>query len=364
VSGSLASRLPDFPWDLLEPHARLARTHADGIVDLSIGTPVDDVPASVQAVLAKSTNTPGYPLTHGTAAFRSAVDGWLQRRLGAEPRDPASVLPTVGSKEFVSLLPMLLGLGAGETVVIPSIAYPTYEVGARAAGCRVVVADDPQDWGDAPRLVWINTPSNPTGAVLDAARLRALVDAARAAGALLVSDECYVELGWEAQPVSVLHRDVTGADPSGVLAVHSLSKRSNLAGYRAGFVSGDPGVVAELLAARRHLGLMVPSPIIEAATAAIGDDDHVEQQRQRYARRRSVLRPALESAGLRVEHSEAGLYLWVTRGDACWDTVQWLAERGILVAPGEFYGDAGSRHVRVALTATDERIDAAVARLT
>ena len=186
---------------------------------------------------------------------------------------------------------------------------------------------------------------------------------ARERGAIVVSDECYLELGWDSTPVSVLDERVNGGSLDGVLAVHSLSKRSNLAGYRAGIVLGDPALVGSLLEARKHLGLMVPAPVQAAMIAALDDDTHVAEQRERYARRRDHLLSALLDAGFTVEHSEAGLYLWSTRGEGCWDTVAWLAERGILVAPGEFYGVAGAHHVRVALTATDERIAAAVRRL-
>jgi len=211
--------------------------------------------------------------------------------------------------------------------------------------------------------VWVNSPANPTGRVLPPGHLAKLVAWTREVGALLVSDECYLELGWDAEPVSVLHPDVSGGSTAGLLALHSLSKRSNLAGYRAGFVSGDPAVLSELLAVRKNLGLMVPAPVQHAAAVALGDDEHVALQRERYASRRGRLRAGLAGAGFRVDHSEAGLYLWATRGEPCNDTVAWLAELGVLVAPGDFYGPTGSEHVRIALTATDERVDAVVARL-
>ena len=359
----LADRLPEFPWDRLAPFGDLAQGHADGLVDLSIGTPVDPVPASVQAALAAASNSPGYPLTAGSPALREAICAWAARTL-ATSLDPSSVLPTVGSKELVALLPMLLGLGTGDTVVVPELAYPTYDVGARAAGCEVVVSDSTHALGpQAVALVWINSPSNPTGRVLPVEHLAKVVAWARERGAIVVSDECYLELGWDARPVSVLDERVSGGSHEGVLAVHSLSKRSNLAGYRAGVVLGDPALVASLLAARKHLGLMVPAPVQAAMIAALGDDTHVAEQRDRYSRRRDHLLSALLDAGFAVEHSEAGLYLWASRGEPCWDTVAWFAERGILVAPGEFYGAAGARHVRVALTATDERIASAVRRL-
>ena len=246
--------------------------------------------------------------------------------------------------------------------MIPEVAYPTYAVGALVAGCEVVASDDPASCAGA-RLVWVNSPSNPTGAVTDAAHLRAMVDAARSAGAVLASDECYLEFGWDATPVSVLHPDVIGDDPTGVLSLHALSKRSNMAGYRFGAVAGDPALITALLELRKHLGFMVPMPVQRAATVAWGDDAHVEEQRERYARRRQVLRPALEAAGFRVDDSQAGLYLWATRDEDCWQTAAALAERGVLVAPGDFYGVAGARHVRLALTASDETIGGAAERI-
>jgi succinyldiaminopimelate transaminase len=359
----LADRLPEFPWNRLAPYAEIARAHPQGVVDLSVGTPVDPVPASVQAALAAASDSPGYPLTAGTPPLRDAISEWAARTLRASV-DPAAVLPTIGSKELVGLLPLLLGLGPDDTVVVPVLAYPTYDVGARVAGCQVVVSDSTHALGpQRVALVWVNSPSNPTGRVLPVEHLAKVVAWARERGALVVSDECYLELGWDAEPVSILDERVNGGSFDGLLAVHSLSKRSNLAGYRAGMLLGDPALIGPLLEARKHLGLMVPAPVQAAMIAALSDGAHVEEQRQRYARRRDHLLSALLDAGFSVEHSEAGLYLWSSRHEPCWDTVAWFAERGILVAPGEFYGVAGAQHVRVALTATDERIAAAVHRL-
>jgi succinyldiaminopimelate transaminase len=227
---------------------------------------------------------------------------------------------------------------------------------------------------EVPALMWVNSPSNPTGKVLPVEHLKKVVDWCRDRGTILVSDECYLECAWEtadgAAPVSVLHPDVSGGSHDGILAVHSLSKRSNLAGYRCAFVAGDPALVGELLAVRKNLGLQMPAPQQAAMIAALDDDEHVAEQHARYAARRAKLREALESAGFRIDHSEASLYLWATRevdgrpdGEDCWETVSWFADRGILVAPGAFYGTAGRRHVRVAFTATDERVDAALTRL-
>lgn len=353
--------LPDFPWDALAGAAATARSHPGGIVDLSVGTPVDPVAPLLQHGLAQTADVSGYPATWGTAQLRQSVVDALARRHGINGLDPDAVLPTIGSKELLAWLPTLLGLGGGDVVVVPELAYPTYEVGARLAGAEVVSMDRAAQC--APALVYVNSPANPTGAVLDARALRAVLDWSRDRGAVVVSDECYLGLGWEAEPVSVLHPEVNGGRLDGLLAVHSLSKTSSLAGYRAGFVTGDPDLVAELLAVRKHAGMMVPRPVQSAMTAALRDDDHVAAQRERYRTRRAVLRSAVLAAGMRVDHSEAGLYLWATRDEPCHDTGAWFAQRGILVAPGEFYGPTGARHVRIALTATDERVAAAAARL-
>ncbi len=360
----MSGLLPDFPWDRLTPHADTARAHPGGIVDLSVGTPVDPTPAVIQQALRAAADAPGYPTTHGPVELRAAVVRHLAQRLGVTGLDPAAVLPLIGSKELVAALPSLLGLGPGDRVAIPQLAYPTYEVGTALAGAEPVRADDPTTLDPAGlRLIWLNSPSNPTGAVRDADWLRRVVRWARTHDVLVASDECYLELGWDCEPVSALRPDVCDGDHRGLLAVHSLSKRSNLAGYRAAFLAGDERIVRELLAVRKHAGMMAPAPVQAAMTAALADDAHVAEQRERYLRRRTALRPALEAAGFKIEHSEAGLYLWATRGQPCWQTVAELAEVGILVAPGDFYGTAGERHVRIALTATDERVDAAIARL-
>lgn len=359
----LADRLPDFPWDRLAPFGDVARGHADGIVDLSVGTPVDDVPTVIAQALAAATNLPGYPLTAGTPELRDAMVGWGSRVLGAQ-LTIGEVMPTIGSKEMVALLPTLLGLTAADTVVIPEIAYPTYDVGARVSNSRILRADSIDRWAaERPSLIWLNSPSNPTGQVLSADEMAEIVAWARDNNSIVVSDECYFSLGWTKTPVSILDPRVCGDSHDRVLAVHSLSKRSNLAGYRVGMLLGDHSLVAPILEARKHLGLIMPGPVQRAAVVAMADDEHVTEQRERYRARREVLAPALQSAGFRIDLSDAGLYLWCSRDESSWDSVRWLAERGILVAPGEFYGLAGARHVRVALTATDERIAAAVQRL-
>ncbi|PZF94096.1 succinyldiaminopimelate transaminase [Micromonospora endophytica] len=360
----VSSRLPEFTWDTLDAAAALAAAHPDGLINLSMGTPVDPVPEVIRRALAEASDTPGYPLTAGTPALRAAIAAWVARACGAGV-DGLGVLPTIGSKELVAWLPTLLGIGPGDVVVVPSIAYPTYEDGVRLAGATTVRADSLTAVGPTSRvrLVWVNSPGNPTGRVLPATHLRKVVDWARERGAVVASDECYLPLGWEAEPVSVLSPEVCGGSYDSVLAVHSLSKRSNLAGYRAGFVAGDPALVAELLKIRKHAGMIVPAPVQAAMVAALHDEEHADEQRERYRARRETLRTAFTAAGFTVEHSEAGLYLWLTRGEDCWETVDWLARRGILVAAGVFYGPGATQYVRAALTESDERISAVAARL-
>ena len=361
---AVSAGLPVFPWDTLADAAAVARAHPGGIVDLSVGTPVDPVAPVIQEALAAAAAVPGYPWTAGTLELRAAAVAALSRRYGITGLAEHAVLPVIGTKELIAWLPTLLGLGADDLVVVPELAYPTYEVGARLAGTRVLTADSLTQLGpESPAVIFLNSPSNPTGRVLGVDHLRKVVGWARERGALVVSDECYLGLGWDEQPYSVLHPGVCDGDHSGLLAVHSLSKTSSLAGYRAGFVAGDPVVVAELLAVRKHAGMMVPGPVQAAMVAALNDDEHQIAQRERYERRRRVLLAAFRSAGFSIEHSTAGLYLWATRGEPCRGTVDWLAQRGILVAPGDFYGAAGARHVRVAMTATDERVQTAADRL-
>ena len=342
-------------------------------MDLSIGTPVDATPEILREALAGAADAPGYPTALGTAALRRAAAGWLARRLEVHVADPVgsdpSVIPTVGSKELVALLPTLLGLqGSASTVIVPEVAYPTYEVGAVLAGLAVRRSDVPP--ADAVlaahppvSLVWLNSPGNPHGRVLTDEELRAWVTWGRERGVPVAADECYITLGWDVTPRSILHPAIAGEDHTGLLAVHSLSKQSTAAGYRGGLLSGDPALVRRVWEVRRHLGLLVPGPVQAAMAAALDDDAHVDEQRERYGARRERLALAVRAAGLRIEHSEAGLYLWATRDEDCWATIDWLAARGIVAAPGSFYGPAGSRHVRLALTASDERIAAAAERL-
>ncbi|MBF6174473.1 succinyldiaminopimelate transaminase [Nocardia blacklockiae] len=362
--GRVSALLPDFPWDTIASAKARAAAHPDGLVDLSVGTPVDPVDPLIRTALAAVAEVPGYPTTHGTPQLRAAAADALKRRFGITGVEPDAVLPVIGTKELIAGLPRLVGLGAGDLVMIPEVAYPTYEVGALLAGTRIARADGLTRLGpETPALIFLNSPSNPTGRVLGVEHLRKVVDYARERGAVVASDECYLGLAWDERPLSILDPEVCGGDHTGLLAIHSLSKTSNLASYRAGFVTGDATLIRELLEVRKHAGMMVPFPVQAAMTAALGDDAHEDRQRERYRARREVLRKALRDAGFRIDHSQAGLYLWSTRGENCRTTLDWLADRGILAAPGDFYGPTGTEHVRIALTATDERIAAAAKRL-
>ena len=377
--------LPDFPWNSLVPYRERAsafspaRTSSDdpgGLVDLSVGTPVDPTPRVVQEALAEAADAPGYPMTYGTADLREAVAVWFAARRGVPDVDPAGVLPTIGSKELVAWLPTLLGIGPGDVVAFPRVAYPTYDVGARLAGATPFAADattafGPMTRASAPRLLWLNSPANPTGKVLGVEHLAKVVRWAREHDIVVASDECYAELDWRPQEErgripttpSILDPRVTGGSHEGLLCVYSLSKQSNLAGYRAAFVAGDPRLVSQVLEVRKHAGMMVPWPVQRAMLAALADPRHVAEQKGRYAARRAALLPAVQRFGLRVEDSDAGLYLWATAEEDCWSTIGRLADLGILAAPGAFYGPAGSQHVRIALTGSDERVAAAAYRL-
>jgi succinyldiaminopimelate transaminase len=349
-------QLPDFPWDALAPYGDTARSHKQGIIDLSQGTPVDPTPEFIQQAFRDASNSPSYPVTAGTPELRAAIAQWAVERLGATGE--FDVLPVIGSKELVAWLPTIL---ESKKVLLPEIAYPTYHVGAVIAGAQSIpVAIDAKSWPTAD-LAWLNSPSNPTGRVHSEAEIKACIDWSRTNKALLVSDECYLEFAQSAQPVSVLSH--TGGDNTNILAVHSLSKRSSMAGYRAAFIVGDSALIARIREIRKHGGMMVPLPVQKAMTVALTDDTHVTEQRARYNARKEILRPALEAAGFTIEFSNAGLYLWCTRNEDAWESVSWLAKRGILATPGSFYGALGARHIRVAMTATDAQIADAAQRI-
>ena len=364
----MLAELPDYPWDAMAPFVAKAKAHPGGAIDLSIGSPVDPTPEVIRAALAQATDSHAYPTTIGTPALRDAIVEWFARRRGVTGLGVENVLPTIGSKEFVAWLPFMLRLGPGDVVVHPTAAYPTYEIGARMAEATPFPSDDPATWPESTKLVWLNSPGNPDGQVLDKVQLKARVQRARELGAYIVGDECYAELGWsghwEHEPIpSLLDPEVTGGDLTGILTAYSLSKQSNLAGYRAAFVAGDAALIAQLTNIRKHAGMMQPGPVQVAMVAALTDDAHVAVQKELYRARRELLIPALNSAGYRIDHSEAGLYLWVTEGVDAWASIDKLASLGIIAGPGVFYGDFYPNHVRLSLTETDERIAEAARRL-
>lgn len=360
-------RLPEYPWQKLKPYQAIAEKHANGMVDLSVGSPVDPTPKVIQDAIRDATNAPGYPSTAGSLEFREAVAEWFGRRRGVELTSD-QVMPTIGSKEFISFLPLMLGLGKGDVIVQPSVAYTAYVVGAALSGAEIISEDDPAKWPENTKLIWINSPGNPDGRVLDVDQMKACVKRARELGAVLASDECYAELGWgrwaEERIPSVLDPRVCEGSYDNLLAVYSLSKQSNLAGYRAAFVAGPENLIKPIVNIRMHSGLMMPAPVQKAVIAALRDEEHVALEREIYRKRREVLLEAVKAYGFEIADSEAGLYLWATLGEDCWATVTKMAELGILVVPGEFYQDQGSKYVRFSITASDEKVAEGAARLT
>jgi len=352
----LRQKLPDFPWDALAPYGAIAKKHPQGAIDLSVGTPVDPTPEFIQKAFQEASNSPSYPVTVGTPELREAITAWAKKYLGAS--GDFAVLPLIGSKEFVAWLPTFI---EAQSVLFPDVAYPTYLVGSLLAEAKATpVSIDAVQWPQAD-MAWVNSPSNPTGRVHSESEFKAAIDWSRKNQSVVVSDECYLEFGDSVKPTSILN--YTGGDNTNILAVFSLSKRSSMAGYRAAFIVGDPALIARILEVRKHAGMMVPLPVQVAMVAALSDESHVAEQRARYNARRATLTPALQSAGFSIENSEAGLYIWATRNENCWDSVSWLAELGIIATPGIFYGDLGASHIRIAMTATDAQIAEAAARI-
>ena len=360
-------RLPEYPWEQLKPFSAKAALHERGAVDLSVGSPVDPTPSIIQEALNASSNAPGYPSTGGSPEFKNAVVEWFARRRGVEGLTPDQVMPTIGSKELISFLPLLMGLGPGDVVVQPKVAYTAYVVGAALCGAEIVSEDDPGKWPANTKLVWINSPGNPDGRVFDVHELKSAVDRARELGALLASDECYAELGWddwsEKLIPSALDPRVCGDSHEGILVCYSLSKQSNLAGYRAAFAVGDAKLIKGLVNLRMHAGLNTPAPMQKVMTVALGDYEHVAIEKELYRERREILLAAVRGYGFELSDSQAGLYLWATLGEDCWKTVDRMADLGIVVVPGTFYGEHSTQHVRFSLTATDAKIEEAANRL-
>ncbi|HYA69429.1 MAG TPA: aminotransferase class I/II-fold pyridoxal phosphate-dependent enzyme [Acidimicrobiales bacterium] len=387
MSGSSSRRRtgfspPPYPHDRLTELAEVAAAHSGGMVDLSVGTPCDPPPRAVVDALASSGAERGYPASAGSARLKDAVIGWLARRF-AVTVDRDQVAACVGTKEFVASVAWYLRLRSPDrdTVLAPAIAYPTYALGAELAGCRTVLVptgpDGTMDFGalsrdDAARAVvlWVNSPANPTGVIID---LEAAASFGRAFGIPVISDECYAEFSWSRWPPAT----VLGSGTDGVVALHSLSKRSNLAGLRIGCYAGDAALVGYLSEVRKHAGLMAAGPVQAAAAVAWEDDEHVERQRTRYRRRLERLAAVLRDAGLLVDLPDGGFYLWVpapasASGDGpaeggpggAWALAGALAEiAGVLVSPGDFYGPAGAGHVRIAVVQPDDRLELVARRL-
>ncbi len=359
---------PPYPYDRLDRLAPLAEHLDGGVVDLSIGTPCDPPPPAVVAALSGSDSERGYPPSIGSEALRRAYRDWLARHFDVDvPLDQLAAC--VGTKELVATTPQYLRLRrpGRDTVLYPAVSYPTYEMGATLAGCRAVpvphlpgggidlAAIDPDDAGRA-LLLWVNSPSNPTGALSDLAAAAAW---GRARDVPVFSDECYADFTWDGPPSSILQ---SGLD--GVVAVHSLSKRSNLAGVRVGFYAGDPELLSYLREVRKHVGMLVPGPAQAAGVAALGDEDHVLVQRDRYRRRLERLATILGSwAGLDVPLPAGGFYLWFDTGDGWAFAERLMAEGGALVSPGDFYGAGGAHDVRAAVVQPDDRIELIARRL-
>lgn len=364
-----------YDWGRIAAYKTTAKAAPGGMIDLSVGSPADPVPASVRQALADAADAPnayGYPATAGTADLRQAIDEWFREQRGVDLKSlNAGVTPTVGSKEAVALMASLLHLGPGDVVVQPRVSYPTYEIGTQLAGASVLKVDDVADvdsWANVPNVkaVWVNSPCNPTGAVISADWLAEIVAAARRIGAVVLSDECYALMDWRsgasAAPCA-LNAQVCEGSASNVLVLYSLSKQSNMAGYRTAFIAGDYQLVGEMAEYRKQIGQIIPGPVQAAMAAGLRDADAVRAQRQRYAARLKMLVEALRSHGYDAAMPQGALYVWVkAKSGDCWADMAALAELGVIASPGEFYG--APEYLRFSATATDESIADACARLT
>ncbi|MBH9971035.1 succinyldiaminopimelate transaminase [Bifidobacterium sp. W8109] len=371
-----------YDWSRIDPYRRRAEQCTGGLVDLSVGSPVDSVPRSVKEALAAAADdgqARGYPKTAGDAPLRQAAADWFRHRRRVDlDALGADLVPTVGSKEAVALMASLLHLGPGDRVVQPTVSYPTYAIGTQLAGAQVTTVDDPVDtdsWVNLPgvRAIWINSPGNPSGRIIGRAGLAKIVRAARSIGVTVLSDECYALLDWsgpaqtgrDAQiPASpcILESEVCGGDASGILCLYSMSKQSNMAGYRAALVAGDARLVEAMTAYRKQMGLIVPGPVQRAMRAALEDGEAVMAQRGVYASRLHALAEALRSYGYDAVMPQGGLYIWAqARSGDCWADMADLSRLGILASPGEFYGDG--HYLRFSSTITDEQLELALGRL-
>ncbi|MSY07278.1 MAG: succinyldiaminopimelate transaminase [Actinobacteria bacterium] len=365
---------PPYPQDRLDALKKVADALPGGMVDCSVGNPVDPVPeVALEALAASAALGNTYPPTIGSPDLRGAASRWLRRRAGVDVDPTSEIIACIGTKELVASLPHYLALRdpSRDTILFPAVAYPTYEMGATLAGLRSVPVSLHANWHidldsisakDASRalVLWLNYPGNPTSTVAGAAEMARIVEWGRENGVLIASDECYYEFSGQEAAATAL-----GTGNEGVIAVHSVSKRSNLAGFRAGFIAGDNEIVKYLGEVRKHAGLMVPGPVQAAAAAVLDDDEHVDIQRARYSERRALMLDGLARHGLIHEGGSALFYLWLRSSDGVdgWTAAARLAESGLIVAPGDLYGAAGVEHVRLALTQPNERLHLALERL-
>lgn len=357
--------LPDFPWDKLNPYREIISDKGLSLINLSVGSPVDPVDSLIQDALLLDSEKSAYPTAKGKITLDQTLVTALRRRFKAGANLAVdNVLPTIGSKEAIALLPLMLDL-VRPKVVIPHLSYPTYTVAATLVGGQVIPQDFTKNLPDQFDLVFINSPNNPTGEVLELETLQTILGQVRKQGAILVSDECYLSLDWTGKGISMLNPQVNGGSLANIIVTNSLSKVSNLASYRAAFLAGDNELISKITNFRRHTGLLVPTVIQTAMQVALEDDSSVNKQKAVYRERRKLLIAALSKAGFSFRNSEAGLYIWVTssNGESDWDLVKIFAEQGILVAPGSFYGSAGKNSVRISITATDDDIKTASERI-
>ena len=357
---------PPYPYEQLDKFRNLAESLPGGAVDLSIGTPCDSVPEVVKRSITSEMSLDSarpYPSSVGSEDFLKAASKWMERCLKVEIPE-TSIGACIGSKEIVTGLPAVLKLRNPDkdTVLYPAVSYPSYSMGAQLANCRSVAVPVDEEWRiDLSRIdkkdieraicLWVNSPGNPAGAIED---LEKIADWGKANEVMILSDECYVEFTWGTSPKSVLQ-----SSKEGVLAIHSLSKRSNLAGMRVGFYAGDLELVSYLREVRKHQGFMLSGPAQNAGIAAMNDQAHVDKQKQLYLGRLSKLMNIFDSLGIETAMPEGAFYLWIAAPEADeWRLVQELAKNlGMVVTPGEFFGEKGKGYIRVAAVATDDRIE-------
>ncbi|MDR0950937.1 MAG: succinyldiaminopimelate transaminase [Candidatus Ancillula sp.] len=365
-----------FPWDLLDKYKDIAKKYSektgDKIVDLSVGTPVDSVPMVIQQSLFSAGDSHAYPKTIGTLDLRNAIADWINSNCGTCNFDKENIVPTVGSKEAVAFLPAMLGLTSKDIMVRPKYAYPTYDIGTQVVDCAILATDDISDWENNKnvKLVWINSPNNPTGEVKSAHYLQEVIKAARKIGAVVASDECYAMFVYDDNYKfnSILDPKINGGSLENVLQLYSLSKQMNMAGYRTAWIAGDKTIITKMRQIRKHVGLIMPDPIQAAMVEALKDEENgkknTKRQQEIYSARHKHLMRAFVDTGYTVEKSQGALYLWVkVKAKDCWEELERLANIGIIAAPGVFYDESATQYLRVGLTAPDKLIDQACERI-